>query len=728
MKKTVVLCISLFFLLSLNIWAEVKITTEPSIIFADEKDNENFLKNQIIPINKEFTLKYEISVDTSSSVDNAIYCNILFPIGIDVKLIYCSSVLMLKDDNGKILPAFSIYDSTYWEDIYKYCEFIIPNQAQKINIEFAVIVPDRYSGNRLTQDIRYELLKGLHAANWQGKSFDVVKKILTNNLSTELTTIATVIILGKTIPEKTKANLKLDTTDSRQITFDQDVSSITTKELIHRSYSNKEWIENADAHLSFLVAGSNKENIIAASSVKNNITQDVSEVEANKKIYAKEREEWEKMIAEAEQRKAGNAVPSAPRAQDQYPVSKSSQDVSEVEANKKMYAKEREEWEKMIAEAEQRKAGNAVPSAPRAQDQYPVNKSSEPTSSQASNTSAPKSNFPTPRAQDQYPKGKSTVPAPVPYYTNQASNPTDSDNIYKFDQFKIKTVKDSGYDVSRQKEINKDDPHFGWYLGAFYLKGFTEKKSDPDTKKIIFLKNTGDQLYFWFNLEQDIFRLNDKASLSISEDKNGYDTNWEIDRQNFGHGTLIVSHKGYQNITKTRPYTDYLYGVRKNANTSIIPFEEGEYFVVLDYEIEKEQLGKNAYYNYKTGCSFYIYNGDCMVFPFDTETGSELTNNCFTPNGFYLDFAKSYNLKIRVQRETLPANSNSFDIRFNRPAKDKEKFTEEGIYTITALNQYTGLKTTKIIYVGDKDNKILKTYAEHPELTISEIKKQLGYE
>ncbi len=334
MKKAVVLSISLLFLLSLNLWAEVKIKTEPSIIFADEKDNENFLKNQVIPINEEFTLKYEVSIDTPSNDDNAIYCSILFPIGIDVKLLYCSSVLMLKDNSGNILPAFSIYDSTSWEDIYKYCEFIIPNQAQKINIEFAVIVTDRYSGSRLTQDIRYELLKGLHAANWQDKSFDIVKKILTNSLSPGLTTIATGIILGKTIPEKTKTNLKLDTTDSRQITFDSDVSSITTKELIHRSYSNKEWIKNADVHLSFWVADSNKEQIKAASSVKNNITQDVSEVEANKKKYAKEREEWEKMIAEAEQRKAGKAIPSAPRAQDQYPMGKSSQNAPDVETNK----------------------------------------------------------------------------------------------------------------------------------------------------------------------------------------------------------------------------------------------------------------------------------------------------------------------------------------------------------------------------------------------------------
>ena len=41
------------------------------------------------------------------------------------------------------------------------------------------------------------------------------------------------------------------------------------------------------------------------------------------------------------------------------------------------------------------------------------------------------------------------------------------------------------------------------------------------------------------------------------------------------------------------------------------------------------------------------------------------------------------------------------DVRFNRPASDGELYTQEGIYTITAANQYTGEQTVKTIYVGN---------------------------
>ena len=59
------------------------------------------------------------------------------------------------------------------------------------------------------------------------------------------------------------------------------------------------------------------------------------------------------------------------------------------------------------------------------------------------------------------------------------------------------------------------------------------------------------------------------------------------------------------------------------------------------------------------------------------------------------------------------------DTRFNRPAKDGEEYTEEGIYTITAENLYTGRITEKKIYVGT--NQILKAYMA-TGLTIQEIK------
>ena len=42
-------------------------------------------------------------------------------------------------------------------------------------------------------------------------------------------------------------------------------------------------------------------------------------------------------------------------------------------------------------------------------------------------------------------------------------------------------------------------------------------------------------------------------------------------------------------------------------------------------------------------------------------------------------------------------------MRFNRPAKDGDAYTDEGIYTFSVKNLYTGESTTKKIYVGDAD-------------------------
>ena len=64
-----------------------------------------------------------------------------------------------------------------------------------------------------------------------------------------------------------------------------------------------------------------------------------------------------------------------------------------------------------------------------------------------------------------------------------------------------------------------------------------------------------------------------------------------------------------------------------------------------------------------------------MVYPFDVNTGSELTNCSFTENGFYLDLANSRYLDIDVKKENYVEENRTLieDTRFNRPAKDGGK-------------------------------------------------------
>ena len=272
---------------------------------------------------------------------------------------------------------------------------------------------------------------------------------------------------------------------------------------------------------------------------------------------------------------------------------------------------------------------------------------------------------------------------------------------------KVNTGKDNGY--SGNNAIDKDDPHYGWNLGTFVVNGYTRETSSNGTP--VFLKNVGDKVTLWFTLTQDINNLNRKSALTISEDTNGYDQFFEIAQTNFKRGTLIVRYTDYEgNAHDPVIYTDFLAAnAVTGADTRVQLFEEGDYEVSLDYEIKNNprQVGPVSvvptYTNYKISFNFSVRNGNCMVYPFDTVTGTELPDHAITANGFKLDMAKSRYLTIDVKRIVLNVGTDgqlTEDVRFNRPAKDNDTYTEEGIYTFTVKNLYTDETTTKTIYVG----------------------------
>lgn len=265
---------------------------------------------------------------------------------------------------------------------------------------------------------------------------------------------------------------------------------------------------------------------------------------------------------------------------------------------------------------------------------------------------------------------------------------------------KINTGKDNGY--SGNETIVNKDPHYGWDIGTFFVNGYTRETTD-DEGNPIFLKNVGDRVTLWFNLKEDITCLNGKDNLTIYEDANGYDQYFEINKTNFKRGALIISYTDYEGKTyEPVIYTDYLAAnARTGANTKVELFEEGNYEVALNYEI-KDSDGVDSYTNYRIYFKFLIRNGNCMVYPFDTVTRAELADNAITENGFSLDMAKSRYLTIDVKKEAVKSNAGVYvtDERFNRPAKDGETYSDEGIYTFCAKNVYTDSKTTKVIYVG----------------------------
>lgn len=286
--------------------------------------------------------------------------------------------------------------------------------------------------------------------------------------------------------------------------------------------------------------------------------------------------------------------------------------------------------------------------------------------------------------------------------------------------------KDTGY--SEDNNITADDPHFGWSLGNFVVSGYTRVIEN----ELVFLKNVGDTVTLSFVLNQDIDKLNGNEKLSINDDDNGYDEYFGINKTDFGRGTLIIQKFDYQNASDgPEIYTDYLAAVELGAATEIQLCEEGDYEVALDYEIRKDNisiLGKSILPTYNNYCIYFYFsvrNGNCMVYPIDVATKAELTNSSFTENGFYLDLANSRYLDINIKKSirTEGAEGITEDTRFNRPAKDHEAFTDEGIYTITAKNRYTDQTTTKIIYVGTDD--VLKAHVV-TGLSLKDIEYQLS--
>ena len=293
------------------------------------------------------------------------------------------------------------------------------------------------------------------------------------------------------------------------------------------------------------------------------------------------------------------------------------------------------------------------------------------------------------------------------YTDSGESTVTDPNQTYSLGS-RVRAKDFDGY--SGEEAIDTDDPHYGWNLGNFFVSGYTDEIAGPDGN-VVFLKNVGDKVTLWFNLGQNISALNGKDNLSITADTEGYDQYFETPRMNFGRGVLIIRYTDHNNIqSKPTIYTNYLEAnATVGADTKVQLFEEGDYEVALDYQITNNQL-IDQISHYRIFFKFSVRNGNCMVYPFDVATGSELTNSSMTENGFRLDLAKSRYLKVNIKREVLKDSADGLveDTRFNGPAKDGAQYMDEGIYTITVTNEYTGQLTVKKIYVGTND--VLKAH------------------
>ena len=289
---------------------------------------------------------------------------------------------------------------------------------------------------------------------------------------------------------------------------------------------------------------------------------------------------------------------------------------------------------------------------------------------------------------------------------------------------KIKTVRNKGF--SGEEAIDYKDPHMGWDIGTFVINGFTDDTKDSDQTPV-FLKNVGDRVTLWFNLKQDIDCLNGNKDYKIESNNGAYDQYFEVPQTNFKRGTLIIRFTARDN-TKTDPivYTNFLEAnTRTGANTQVELFEEGDYEVSLDYSITDSSSLISSTNDYKIYFKFKIRNSNCMVFPFENNTGKELTDKSVTASGFRLDLARSRYLSIIVQHYALNKKDGVYieDPRGNKSAQDGAIYNEEGIYRISVKNEYTNETTEKTIYVGSSP--IYYALAKNT-YTLSEINEKLS--
>lgn len=282
---------------------------------------------------------------------------------------------------------------------------------------------------------------------------------------------------------------------------------------------------------------------------------------------------------------------------------------------------------------------------------------------------------------------------------------------YYFSSLPVNAGNKDGY--KERDTITENDIHYGWEIGQFYMEGHTATTHDANGN-VIFLKNVGDTVTLNFDLLWDISCLNGDEQLSVNGQKDGFDEELQSAETEFGTGALYIVQTDCQNKTEAKPlHTNFL---SKFDDEVVKVFEEGDYLVVLDYQIRKDNFDIwgwkpfPSYYNYRIEFRFSVRNGNSMFFANDVETGDNLYHKSWTANGFRLNLGGSKYLKLNVKKEVLEEGLGGLveDVKFNKPAKDGSVFTDEGIYTITVTNVYTNQSTTKVIYVGDDD--IIKAY------------------
>lgn len=261
--------------------------------------------------------------------------------------------------------------------------------------------------------------------------------------------------------------------------------------------------------------------------------------------------------------------------------------------------------------------------------------------------------------------------------------------------------------------LRADDVHRGNTVGYFYVDNYTkvildEPIADPS------LSNPSDRIQTYTILKN----YGDKIALKYKKTSHidavgGFKDVWVCPYSDgCGHGYLKILFKDHTGSVKDEQYFyDFLAGEGfSEAGKTVYLCEEGDYDAKVEYLLEHEGMIYNDTFRYVYHVKFQVRNGNCIIFPRDLKTNGELLNGGYTENGFKADFAGARYLDVNVKCTVFNEGVDGTveDVRFNRPCKDGENFTEEGIYTITVSNRYTKETIEKKIYVGS--NPLIKAH------------------
>lgn len=186
---------------------------------------------------------------------------------------------------------------------------------------------------------------------------------------------------------------------------------------------------------------------------------------------------------------------------------------------------------------------------------------------------------------------------------------TNTNIYYLTDELsRVKTQHDNGF--SKVETIENNDPHYDWGLGVFYIQGYSETIKNDDEEVPTFLIKGENQITLCFRLDQDIYKLNDKADLKVNDDSNGFDEDLNVKIERFGRGCLIIQKTNNDGSINTDAYPNFLSAVAENSLTANIgPLDEGKYKVALDYELQSGSI-LPGYNDYKIAFSFEIQNSN----------------------------------------------------------------------------------------------------------------------